>query len=234
MILSVSGEYDIILERGALAKAEEYSALDERCIPVGKVIKPSFDEPESIVTSRITQHMDVARPIITYGYKDNNIGFEAGELLRRRLCVDMALELFAGSESEFFNDAYDKQIIDNSFEYGYTAETDYAYATFTVETDHYEEFLSEVKQYICRTKKEGFDTQTFERTKKTYLGDIIRIFNSVNGIAIQSTYHTFAGTDLFDYYDALNSITLQDVTDAFASLFSEERCAVSLILPKEE
>ena len=230
MVLVVVGDLD---PDEVLAKSEEYVKMDQRQIPVGKVIKPSFNEPKSIVTDRISQHMDVARPIVTYGCKDNNIGFTAGELLRRRLCVDMALELFAGSESEFFNDAYDKQIIDNSFEYGYTAETDYAYATFTVETDRYDEFISELKQYVCRTKENGFDKETFDRTKKSYLGDIIRIFNSVNGIAIQSTYHTFAGTDLFDYYDALNSITFDDITNAFAELFCDEYCAVSLILPKE-
>ncbi len=213
--------------------AEKFVAQDKRCLNVGRIEKIQEAEPERIAMPLIQTSMDVARPIVMYGCKDNNVGLDGKALLTRRLTVDIAMELFAGSESEFFNDMYDRQIIDNAFEYGYTAEKEYAFATFTAHTERHREFVGSLKSYIAKTKAEGFSRESFDRIKKSYLGDIIRIFNSTNGMAIQSTYHYFAGTDLFDYYDGLNSITYEDVVEAFEGLFCEEFCAVSLILPTD-
>lgn len=228
MVLVTVGDID---PDEVLEHAEKYVAEDKRALAVGKVVKPVIDEPSEIVKPYVEAYMDVARPIVMYGCKDNNVGYTGCDLLRRRHAVDIALELFAGSESDFYNDMYRAQVVDQSFEYGYTGETEYAYAYFSVETEKKDEFLAKLKEYIAKTKKDGFLEESFHRVKKSFLGDLIRVFNNVNSIAIHSTYRAFNGTTLFDYYDVLNSITLEDVTAAFASLFDEEYSAVSVILP---
>lgn len=207
---------------------------DTRKLPTGKVKTISVDEPENTACNYIKTTADVSRPMIMYGYKNSKTGLEGKELLKHKLTAGIALDLFAGSESDFFNDMYAKQMIDNSFDYRYTAETDYAYAEFYAETEHYDEFVAELKKYISISKQNGFSQEIFDLIKKSCTGDIVRIFNSVNNIAMQTLDLAFGNVNLFDYYDILSSITLEDVTKLFNSMFDEKFCAVSVILPSQE
>lgn len=214
--------------------AEKSIQEDKRELPADKIKTVSVDEPHKTASPLVQTTADVSRPMVMYGYKNFNTGLDGKDLLRHKLIANIALDLFAGSESDFFNDMYDKQIIDNSFDYRYTAETDYAYAEFYAETEHYNEFTDELKKYINRSKQNGFSQEIFELTKKSCTGDIVRIFNSVNNIAMQTLELAFGNVNLFDYYDILNSITLEDVTELFNSMFDEKFCSVSLILPSQE
>lgn len=231
MVLVTVGDIDPEKVR---LNAEKFICEDTRNLATGRISKTAFEEPRGIVAPFTQTEADISRPMVMYGYKDGNTGYTGKELFKRKLTASIALDLFAGSESDFFNDMYDKQIIDNSFDYRYTAESDYAYAEFDAETEHYEEFVSELKSYINKAKQNGFSQEIFNLIKKSYTGDIVRIFNSVNNIAMQSTDLAFDGVTLFDYYDILNGITSEDVTVMFNSMFDEKYCAVSLVLPSHK
>ena len=228
MVLVLCGDLD---PDEALKYAEQFTALDKRNLPTGEVIKCTYNEPDAIVQSRYEQAMDISRPKILYGFKDINVGLKGRELLKRKLAVQIALEIFAGRSSRLFSELYDAQIIDDTFDCGYEAKTDYAYGYFIAETDKYEQFEQEIKKRVESAKKYGLNKDAFERVKKSFIGSLLRIFNRPENLAIASTSHAFAGINIFDYYDVLNNISFDDIEKAFNSILDEKYCAVSIIKP---
>lgn len=230
MALVIAGDLD---PNEVYKYAEEYIANDKRKIPTGVVKKFTVNEPSDILRSRAEEYMDIARPKVLYGFKDNNIGLSGKELLKRRICLQIAFELFAGKSSDLFSTLYEKQIIDDSFDCAYDAKPEYAYGYFYAETEKYDEFTDKLKSAINNAKKNGLCGDSFERTKKSFIGSLIRTFNRLESLVISSTRHAFAGINIFDYYDILNNVTFEDVRSAFDTVFDEKYCNISLIKPNK-
>lgn len=176
--------------------------------------------------------MDISRPKVLFGFKDNKIGLKGKELIKRDISMQIALSLLAGKSSDFFNRLYNAQIIDNSFYFGYNISPDYGAGYFAAETEKYEELISELKNEIVRFKERDIDTKEFERIKKGLIGSIIRMFNGIENLVITNTRLSFDEVNVFDYYEVLNSISAEDVKQAFSTAFDDKYCSTALILPQ--
>ncbi len=231
MVLAVGGDVDPYT---VYEKASEFCSEDKRSLRTGKVKKISPAEPESIVTHFSESRMDISRPKMIFGWKDKAPGIKGKALLRKRLSLQIALELFSGRSSKLYNKLYDDQIIDDSFDFSCEATSDYAYAYFAAETDEYEKLTEELKKEIALTKASGFDMREFERVKKCYIGSLVTSFDRVAGIVHSLVRQHFAGIDIFDYYEVLDSISLEDITEEFSRSFDEEHTALCVIRPSSE
>lgn len=231
MVLAVGGDVDPYT---VYEKASEFCKEDKRSLPTGKVIKCSPEEPDSVVSRFSERKMDISRPKMIFGWKDKAPGITGKDLLRKRLSLQIALELFSGRSSGLYNRLYDEQIIDDSFDFGCEAKPDYAYAYFAAETEHYEMLAEELKKEISAAKGKGLDPKGFERIKKCYIGSLVTSFDRVDGIVHSLIRQHFAGIDIFDYYEVLDSITLEDVMEEFRRSFDEEHTALCVIKPSQE
>ena len=228
MALVMSGD---ISPDEALKYAERFAAEDKREIPHGKVRKCTFHEPEGVVKNLCEQRMDISRPKILYGFKDIHTGLCGRELLKRKIALQTALEIFAGRSSELYCGLYEKRITDDSFYCGYDAKNEYAYGYFAAETDRYDELVNEIKSAVISAKKNGLDKNAFGRVKKSFIGSLLRIFNRPESLVTASTRHIFAGINIFDYYDVLDKLSFEEVQSAFDSVLDDKYCAVSIIKP---
>ncbi len=228
MVLVICGDLE---PQEVLENVLKCISQDKRKLNVGEVRNFEVNEPREVVKNYVETSMDVSRPKILYGFKDSILNLHGTDLLRRDLSVQIALDLLLGKSSQLYDELYNKQLIDDSFEYAYTAKPQYAFAEISVETENYEEFLTELKHGIAQAKKHGVSIEEFERIKKSYIGSIIRVFNNIENLTNMTVHQYFNGITVFDYYDVLNSITINDITTAFSTLYEEEYCVTSILKP---
>lgn len=85
--------------------AAKYVAEDKRNILVGEVKNVEINEPQEIVSPFSKKYMDISRPKVLFGFKDNKIGLKGKELIKRDISMQIALSSLAGKMSELFQQA---------------------------------------------------------------------------------------------------------------------------------
>lgn len=230
MVLVVGGDLD---PNEVYENAAKFVLNDKRHLAVGEVKNVDIVEPDAVVSHYSESRMDVSRPKVIYGFKDNHVGLCGKDILKRDIAMQIAMSLFAGKSSDLFNKLYEKQIIDSSFDFGYSCSHDYAFGLFVAETDRYKELVEELKNEIILFKKKEINITEFERIKKGLIGSLVRSFNNIESLVINNTFYSFEGIDMFDNYDILNALIPNDVKEAFSTSFEEEYCTTAVILPRQ-
>ena len=81
-------------------------------------------------------------------------------------------------------------------------------------------------------KKEGINTEVFDRIKKRLLGDYIRQFNSVDKIAHMFMANIFRDVDILEYVNRYMEIEVSDIKEVLDTLFDFDKEALSIIKPE--
>ena len=220
MFLALVGDFD---EDKILKLIDENLKIQE------SVTFERFKIPESheVSTHYVEQKLAVSKPQFMLGFRD---GIE-GEYppLRRRLAMELFLEIVAGKTSTLnrrLNESGDISS-DLDFEYFYTRNA--ATAIFAGESETYLDVKEKIFAEIQRVGKEGIDPARFDAVKKAAFGEGVMRFDSVKSIASMFVDSFITGDDIFTVIETLGDITLQEV-EACVELFKEQNHALSVIL----
>lgn len=193
----------------------------------------SWNEPSCLNEARVEEKMSVAMPIFCIGFKDDNEKYIGNERVRREMAGGILSNMLFGPTSEFYEKMYNKGIINQSFYAGYDIERDFAFFTMGGESEHVDELIDEIKEYIRQLDENGLDEEEFLMIRNSMEGEMIRAFNSPESIGKIFGRCYLQGISGFDYFLACGTITFQEVVDVFKSVLLGDM-AVSVVNKREE
>lgn len=208
--------------------------------------KRTFDEPEEItrlfpeeptraaVSERVLE-MDISKPKLNFGMKCNNVHISGSEMLIQELSVELLLDILFGRTSEFYKEAYENSLIDESYAYSFSQEQGFGFGMIVSDTENPDDLEEKIRQTIEGLKASWSITEEeLERIRKRKIGQFMRSLNSIEFIANQFTRYNFNDMDLFEVVPTLEKITLEDLKAAFSTISATENHTVFKIMPKEQ
>ena len=135
-----------------------------------------------------------------------------------------------GRSSELYDKLYNKGLINSSFGFDYTIESNYAFSSYGGQSSNPMEVKNIISEEINRLLINGLDKNSFERIRKSHKGNFVKNLNSVEAINHNFNSLYFKGVNYFDYYDIFDKMEFEDVNKLFKEHFSKQS-AISIINP---
>ncbi len=225
MALIIAGDLDADEIAG---KVEEMlSGLEPRKAPV----KHYPEEQTAVLKAYTEQKLAVGFPLYMIGFKGIKKA-EGFELLRQEIIGKTALDILFGKSSAFYLDAYDEGLINENFEFDFECCPMYRHAILSGEGDQYEAVRESVLKTIASAVENGVEDTEFNRKLTLCRSGYIRRFNNVETVVHNVMESAFLGYNFFDYLKACDSVSKQDVEQFIREELAEDRCVLSVILPK--
>ena len=186
-------------------------------------------EPAEVVTDYVEQSLEVAQPIFCFGYKERA---DRKPTVKERVCTGILLEMIAGDASPLYEELINEGLINDEFSFEYFTGEGYSAVIFEGESQNPKKVAEKIKQEIERLKTDGINKKLFSAVRCGMYGNAIRVFNSVEGIAMQFVDCATNGSGLFDEIKYLKSVTAEDVYKRL-NLLENDKTVLSVINPKE-
>ena len=203
--------------------AEEGFAGARPCSSVPTIL---FDEePKSIVAKEKLEIMDVSMPLFTMAFKDDpNLcphGKPYGEnLIQREIAGNIAKNALFGRTSAFYEDMYNRGLINSEFYADYDIDRIYAMASIGGESPNPGELRKALEEYIARNLEQGLPERSCEMIRKSAAGRMLKRLNSPEALGKMFATSYFAGINPFDYFKAYGKISYNDVMKVFREIYS--------------
>ena len=235
MVIAVAGDVDpekIIEKIKASVKVQPEKPEIERYF--GE-ISPTVAKP------RVEKKMDVSIPMAVLGFKDTKAqrlrkaGYseDNSDLVKRSVAIEILLSMISGDSSKLFEELYNDGTITKSIGGDFTFEEDYAFSSFSFESNDIDKVVSRIKEEITKLKEEGLDDQIFDRTKKMLYGGLVRTFNDPTITARAFVTDYFKGISSFEFVDAYQNIDKSFVEEVLKDHFDFNNMALSVVLPND-
>ena len=209
-------------------KQIEKSIIDR--LPV-EITRGEFDEPQTIVKPYVEQRLAVNTPMFCLGFKQKIAS--PYRRLKSKVCVDMLLQIICGDASPLYARLMNEGLINDDFGSEYFNGNGYAAVIFEGESCDPERVAAEIKSEINRLREEGVSKKLFSAVKCAMYGDLVRRFNSVEGLAMSLTECAVNDYSLFDEIKMIKSVSYDDVMKRF-DVLDEENAVLSVIKPLED
>jgi len=229
----------VICVVGDLDKDEVFSRIDKnvKTSDTGRAqeVKRIFpEEPDDINLPYFEEKMQISIPYFHMGYKDNfvkeNRIKDKTELLKREVSIKILLEMIFGRSSNLYKSLYEQGLINNTFNFNYTFEENYAYSLFSGESKDPQKIRDIVLKYID-DNIEKLNEEDFIRVRNALYGRNLRWFNSIETIAGNFITSIFKGIYLFDYFTIYDKIDFEYINDIMKEHLRKEYFTMSVIIP---
>ncbi len=193
------------------------------------IIRKVPDEPKEVNEKRIEEKLSVASPLFNLGFKET---WDTPErTLKEEICANIILDVIAGNTSDLYKELLDKNLINTNFGTEYFNGYGYSAMVFAGESKDPDETARIIKEKIRYYKQNGIDENNFEGVRKKHYGREIMSFNDVDDLANSLIENYFLGDGLFESFEILKSITLEDINNMLSKVLEEEYSSLSVILP---
>ncbi|MDA8198016.1 MAG: pitrilysin family protein [Thermaerobacter sp.] len=226
MLLFVVGDLDPQQVIDQIAEAQWDKGLTES---QAEIVRYLPDEPDPVAEAWVEQVMPVSLPLVSIGYKDPVSRLEGQDLLTREVVSDVMWGVLLGKASPLWSRLYEEGLINDRFGAHYTAATTYAYSSMGGETPHPERLAEVLAEELARV---AITAEDVERQKKSQWGGFATLFNSPGDLAYQYNAWHFRGVDLFQFSDALASVSHKDVEARRDEHLQPVHRAISVIRPE--
>ena len=189
------------------------------------------DEPDEVANNYVEQKLAVAQPMFCFGFKESMSKPERS--VKHKISSAILLEILVGEASPLYKKLTNMGLINDEFSTEYFTGYGYAATIFEGESSDPKAVAEEIKKEIARLKSEGIDKKLFTAVRAGMYGNAIRLFDSVEGIAMQMVDAAMCDTGVFDDIKYLKSVTSEDVYKRLLKL-EDEKSVLSVIMPVEE
>ncbi|MEE1075259.1 MAG: pitrilysin family protein, partial [Acutalibacteraceae bacterium] len=196
-----------------------------------EITRIGSDEPEGIVKPLVEQSLEVAQPMFCFGYKETVSKPEC--TVKEKICTALLLEIIAGDASPLYKELTDEGLINDEFSTEHFCGHGYSAFIFEGESKNPKLVAEKIRNEIERLKTEGIDKKLFSAIRCGMYGNAIRLFDSVEGIAMQMVDCAMLDSGLFDDVKYLKSVTADDVYKRLLK-FEQDKAVLSVINPVEE
>lgn len=196
-----------------------------------EITRIGSEEPEEIVKPLVEQSLEVAQPMFCFGYKQAISKPEC--TVKDKICTALLLEIIAGDASPLYKELTDEGLINDEFSTEHFCGHGYSAFIFEGESKNPKLVAEKIRNEIERLKAEGIDKKLFSAIRCGMYGNAIRLFDSVEGIAMQMVDCAMLDSGLFDDVKYLKSVTADDVYKRLLK-FEQDKAVLSVINPVEE
>lgn len=180
------------------------------------------EEPAETAQKLVVKNMSVAQPLYSIGFKYTNPTLSA----KTTLAAKIALNMFIGKTSDLYNKLYLEGLITPNFGFDYECDSTYAFSSISDEGIDGEVIA---KHIVDALKDFEAKEEDFNLAKRKLFGQSLHKFDDPEDYALEMSRSYTIGEDMFEIYDAFNTITLDDVKEIFKSHLTENNMAVSIV-----
>ena len=200
---------------------------------VTEITNENKNEAPEVFMPLVVQKMQVSKPIFNIGIKD--IDIPQDPIARQKKDAVMAIldEMIFSRAGALYSALLEEELISPNMSYGYSISQSFAYNSVAGEADDPQKVLEKILEFISTLRKEGLSYEDFLRGKRVMYSEFVKSFDSTDNIANNLLSFVCEDTELLSYADIINSVTFQDVNEAFISAFLPEHITLSVILPLE-
>ncbi|TYQ13050.1 UNVERIFIED_CONTAM: putative Zn-dependent peptidase [Acetivibrio alkalicellulosi] len=225
MVILVVGDVD---HKEVFSKVEKAINVTDKQPDIKRVFP---DEPLSINKDYVEYKLAIAMPVFQMGFKDSGFTTKGIECLNREIAVKILLEMILGRSSNLYTKLYNEGLINNTFDFDYSIEENYAFSAFGGESKD----PLKVKEFIVDEIKDlynrGISKDDFERIKKSMRGRFIKQLNSVERVSHMFMSVYFKHVNLFDYIEVYDNISFEYLENVFNEHFVVDNLALSVVKP---
>ena len=224
MVLCVCGDVE-------LTKVQEVLDAVLQPAPVQEIIRKYPVENAEVFKARTETKMQISRPQFAIGVKDVAIPTDPSAFSKKDFGMRILNEILFSSSTDFYNEMYEKGILNSQFSCEYDSAESFAYNYYSGETDDPDAFFAILKQYIRDCQSKPIDEDAFQRAKRVVYVDFIRLCDSTDEIANELVSYAFLDMPLFDNLAILDSIDKAYVEGLLRDSFQDAFYSLSVISP---
>ncbi|CAD2076662.1 EF-P 5-aminopentanol modification-associated protein YfmH [Phocicoccus pinnipedialis] len=201
-----------------------------------KEITHHFEVEPKAVLERISEtSMNVSDTRLMLGFKYLEHGEEDKyNEAKRDIIMMFALDMVFGAQSKFYYEMINESLIDESFNFGFSAEHTYGHTLFTSRGSNSKEVVDRILDIIEEVKTTDYFTEEMLLSqKRELLGDYLSSLDSPEYIANQYTKYLLDGNNLYEIPSIVEEITLEDVKATFVEVLDPKYMSESLVVPYE-
>lgn len=201
------------------------ATLSSEFVNLGEITRLYPDEPETLFQRETIQSMPVAQPLFYLGIKSK----PEENVYRQELLYSILAEAAIGKSSDLYQNLYKEGLITPSFDTEVTCEKEYAHLILGGTASQPRKTAKVIQTGLCEIGRTGLRQDDFDRAKKIVLGDIIRLFNSVEQSTNSFINTLFRSASLFEAPELIDGITCEECCQTAKRLFCEDKMALSII-----
>lgn len=169
-----------------------------------------YDNDKKINKKNNQITMDIAIPKVSVGIK-----LTSNKTIKSQVYEETLIRLFFGclfgTDTKFYQNLIDKKIISGNYNSCVYVDDKVSFYALEADTNNPEEYIRLVKKRIYNYKQFNFTEKQIEKKKKLLYGLTIGELNNVENEALTYFSYLSANSDLFEHFDIINSITLEEV-----------------------
>ena len=214
--------------------------LEEVLKVADRILKPApqitldryFPREEPCVYKKYGEcSLQVSKPLFNIGIKDVEISSDPVERMKKACAVDILLSVVLGDTGKFYNELYDEGLITADFSFEYVHNKYFSFASVSGESKDPRELYSRFIDTVRAFKSSGISEADFERTKIAKYSELIKSFDSTEEISSILMSHAFEDSDIFDYFDVVKNISIDDVNSVIDKIFNEDAFTLFVVNP---
>ena len=190
-------------------------------------------EQRQVASAEGRLNMDVARPIMWFGFKDDPAAF-GNDAAARRMAASVLAETLFGPSSALNDALYTSGIIDDNLSYDEHYSGEYGYVNVVAATNRPDELKEKVLAAVAEAASGIIDGEAFELSRRRLIGAQLKSFDSEEFIAYEFLVDRFRGFDLMERPSLLERVGLEVVKDAARSIFAAGQSSVLSIMPTRQ
>lgn len=165
------------------------------------------------------------------GIKDNP-KHNYKEIVKKQMAIEIILNILIGKSSRLFEKLYNEGLLldEPSIEYEFSKQ--YAHVLIAAQSKDPPKVNNEILQEIERLKKEKFNKQDLERSKKRIYGAYITEYNNVSDIGRMFASDFVKDINSFEYIEKFDQIDEEYLMQTLNNIFQQEKTVLSVIKPK--
>lgn len=161
-------------------------------------------EPVQAAVPESVMHGQVVNPLFVIGWKDPQVSVEnplnGSQLGLRQLAGQLYFDTLIGDSSTLYEELSDEGLIDESFEFAYVCERDFAYLVISGESLDAKRSASEISRRLTDLIRSGdMNGKAFEIQKRALTGRFIRSMDDIEACGSTAVGAALNHIDLFDY-----------------------------------
>lgn len=162
---------------------------------------------------------DVSRPKVAFGLRLPASDISGNQATKLMLAADILSDIMFGEQTDWYQNLYNKGIIDTEFDTSFDLLRHYQFVTFFSETTEYDILTTAIETQLSQYQEilAGKEND-FESLRRATLGEGIQRLNSLESIALRGDDVLF-GTNLFDKIMLLQDLTYNDILETAEKIY---------------
>lgn len=197
----------------------------------GEIRRMYGEEPNSVAQTTKRVKLSVSVPMFMFGFKDTDTGYDGLPLLKKNIEQSLAAEIVFGRSGRLYNRLYNEGHILGEMSAEVECEKYYGFTALSGESPNPDKVRDIILAGLETVRREGISREAFDRVKRAFWGRYVKQFNNINGIAQNFLSNIFNGIHLFDYTDAIENVTLEEVNARMRQHYDPERAVLSVVEP---